>query len=155
MRFSSKEDINAPIDAVFEAVTDFDYFERTMLQRGAQVTRVDANTDKGVGMCWDVGFKYRGRSRQARAEITTFEQPEELVINSVVGGINGDMNVAMISLGKNQTRLKVILDIKPQTLPARLLVQSLKLAQGSLRARFDARIAGFAKSIEKQANKAR
>ena len=41
MKLSTREDIEAPIGTVFDAVTDFDGFERQLLRRGVDVTRDD------------------------------------------------------------------------------------------------------------------
>jgi len=50
MKFSSNEDVEAPKDAVFEMLTDFDTFERVILRQGAQIARTDSLRKKGVGL---------------------------------------------------------------------------------------------------------
>ena len=53
MKLATREDIDAPIEAVFEQLSDFDGFERAALRRGAEV-RAHRRADRhvGAGMAW-------------------------------------------------------------------------------------------------------
>ena len=50
MKFSSHEDIEAPVQAVFAALCGNESFQRTMQQRGIAVLRLDDCPDVGPGM---------------------------------------------------------------------------------------------------------
>ena len=58
-----------------------------------------------------------------------------------------------IALSRKRTRVIVGLDMRPRTLSARLLIQSLKFAKANLYSRFEARVGRFAKDIEDQYNR--
>lgn len=148
MKFSTREDIAAPADQVFAAVSDFENFERLILRRGAKIERVDTQTEKSVGMCWDVGFRYRGRDRRVRATVMKYAPPETMTIMNESGGIDGQLDVSVIRLNQKRTRLMVTLDLKPKSLSARLLLQSMKLAKSTLAGKFSARVAEFGREIE-------
>ena len=60
MKFSTKEDIEAPLDHVFARLTDFDGLERSALRRGAEVTRVDTQAKAAGGSIWDATFDTTG-----------------------------------------------------------------------------------------------
>ena len=60
MKFSTREDISAPIDQVFQALCDFEAFERLAMRRGAELRRTDTMTRPGVGMQWHVTYSMRG-----------------------------------------------------------------------------------------------
>ena len=151
MRFSSKEDIEAPIEAVFAAASDFEGFERQAMRRGAEVARKDAGGAPGVGAEWNAQFMFRGKERKLKAKITGFEAPNGYEAQTRVGGLEGDVAVELLALSPRRTRLQVSLELKPQTLSARLLVQSLKFAKGNLNRRFATRMANFAATIEDKA----
>lgn len=150
MEFSTKEDIEAPIDAVFEMLCDFDGYERSAMRRGAEVQRVDTLRQPGVGMAWDAAFAMRGKQRQVNIEMTTFERPNEMVMVTRSVGLTGDMKIELMSLSRNRTRVMVVLSLEPHNLSARLLVQSLKLARSSLTKRYKMRVAEYAKSMEER-----
>ncbi len=148
MKFSAREDIEAPIDYLFVQVSDFQSFERSALRRGADVQRVDKLTKIGVGMAWDASFKMRGRMRELQMELTDFDPPNCMVLSSRSTAMGGDMVVDLVALSRARTRLSVDIDLRPKNLSSRLLVQSLKLARSTLTKRFQLRVAGFARDLE-------
>ena len=148
MKFTTKEDIEAPIDAVFKAVSNFDAFERSALRRGARVQRVNRKTHPGTTIAWDVEFQFRGKPRKVLAELTEFDAPHRILIQSLSGGIEGEVAIDLVALSLNRTRLSVALEIKPKNLSARLMVQSLRLAKNKLTNRYRLRVANFATDVE-------
>ncbi|MCX7566698.1 SRPBCC family protein [Sulfitobacter sp. F26169L] len=154
MKFSTKEDIEAPIDAVFEMLCDFETFERAAMRRGSEVQRIDTMTTPGVGMGWRAAFNMRGKRRQVEIEVITFERPEEMVLECRSQGLLTLMTVELVALSKSRTRIMLSFDIKPLNLSARLLVQSLKLAKTSLTKKYKLRVANFAKSLEERYSRA-
>ncbi|MEM1235361.1 MAG: SRPBCC family protein [Pseudomonadota bacterium] len=148
MRFSTREDIALPIDVVFKEMTNFDAMERRALRRGADVNRSDPPTGPGKGSTWEIAFSFRGRRRECHSEVTGFDAPNAMVVASQVGGISGHLTLEFIVLNPKKTRVKTAIDLKPNTLSARLLIQSLKLAKSSLEKRFKSGIANFARQME-------
>ena len=148
MKFSTNEDIEAPIDAVFDMLCDFEMFERSAMRRGAEVQRTDKLSAPGVGMTWDAVFELRGKRRQVAIEMVSFDRPNEMVLESRSQGLLGVMTIELVALSRNRTRIGVSFDIKPLNLSARLLVQSLKLAKTSLTKKFKVRMAEYAKNME-------
>jgi len=148
MKFSTREDIAAPIDEVFAAVSDFDAFERSALRRGAEVSRADQLTAPAIGMTWQSRFSYRGRSRDVTAVLTDFDAPELLAVSSHSAGLNGVFKVELLQLSMRQTRIAVALELSPNTITARLFLQSLRLAKSSLTRRFKKSVHAFAQDLE-------
>jgi hypothetical protein len=154
MKFSTKEDIEAPIDAVFEMLCDFETFERAAMRRGSEVQRTDTKSVPGVGMAWNAVFNLRGKRRQVEIEMISFDKPDEMVFECRSQGLMTLLNVELVALSKNRTRVMISFDIKPLNLSARLLVQSLKLAKTSLTKKYKLRVAEFAKSLEERHKRA-
>jgi len=154
MKFSSKEDIEAPIEDVFDMLFDFEGFERAAMRRGAEVQRVEGKPVGLAGMAWTASFKMRGKRRQAEVELISIDRPNEMVFEGRTQGLVTHMNVELIALSKNRTRMMVVFEIKPLNLSARLLVQSLKLAKTSLTKKYKLRVAEFSKTLEDRYNRA-
>lgn len=148
MKFSAREDIAAPIEQVFEALCDFEAFERLAMRRGVQLQRIDSLTRPGVGMRWHVQYKMRGRKRAFDLELTGFDVPNQMLFDARSSGMEAVFSVDLMALSRNRTRLSVALDMTPLTLSARLLVQSLKLAKSNLNKRFKERVSDYAKTLE-------
>jgi len=148
MKFSTKEDIEAPIDYVFTRVTDFSAFERQALRRGADIKRVDEGVQPTVGSAWQIAFKFRGKDRKMNATIAQMDVPTVLRVETTATGISGESLIELVALSRSRTRLSITLDLSPQSLTARLLLQSLKLAKNNLTRKFKMRITDFAEEVE-------
>lgn len=148
MKFVAQEDVEAPIDFVFEQVTDFAAIERSALRRGAEVQRIDDLDETRPGMKWDAAFDLRGKRREMKLELTELDRPNGLVVASRSPNMAGEMALDLVALSRSRTRINVEIDMTPKTLAAKLLVQSMKLAKSNLTKRFKLRVAGYAKDLE-------
>ncbi len=147
MKFSAQEDVSAPIDQVFEALCDFEMFERQTMRRGAELQRVDPSAQMGVGMRWKVKYTTRGRKRDFDLELTQFDPTNQMLFAAKSSGLDATFTVDLLALSRNKTRLAVALEMKPLNLSARLLIQSLKLAKSNLTKKFKDRVADYAKNL--------
>ncbi|MCV2882830.1 SRPBCC family protein [Actibacterium sp. XHP0104] len=148
MKFSSKEDIAAPIEQVFMALTDFETFERAAMRRGIEVMRSDGPGTGGVGTEWQCRVPYRGKTRKLSTRIDRFDTPEHLVLGWVIMGLSGQMDIELVQLSPRQTRMSIALEMKPNSLTARLFIQSLRLAKASLNRKFKRGVARFSEDLE-------
>ncbi|MCU0800701.1 MAG: SRPBCC family protein [Rhodobacteraceae bacterium] len=148
MKVASRHDIEAPPAFVFEALTDFDSWERSAMRRGAEVTRTDKMTAVAAGLAWQVRFRFRGKDRKLAVRLTSIDAPSRLGF-----GVNGMLFettsvVDLMELGAKRTRMVVVSEAKPKTLAARLILQSLRLARARVQRRVDKRIGAIAREIE-------
>lgn len=152
MKMATREDISAPIEAVFEQTTDFDHFERAAIRRGAEVQRTDSLAEVGVGSSWHAAFGYRGKKREAEIEMTELQTPERVAALIRSAGLEMRLEIDLIAMSRNRTRLNLTIDARPKTIPARLMIQSMKLARTSVLKRFRHRVGDFAEELERRAN---
>ena len=150
MQFAAKEDIEAPIDAVFAMLSEFESFERSAIRRGIEVMRIGEHDRIALGMGWNTRFVMRGKQRSLRLELCQYDPPSTMRFEATSASINATMLIDLLSLSQRRTRMGLVLELKPQTLSARLLVQSLKLARANLTRRYKLRVAEYAKGLEER-----
>lgn len=148
MKLSAREEIDAPADQVFAAISDFPRIARLAEARGVPLRRTDVLAEPGVGMAWVAEAMIRGQRREIRSDVTDFAQGERIAITSRSGGIEGLTEVEVTLLGPEKTRLRLTVELRPVSLAGRILIQPLRLAKGSLQERLRIRVAGFARSLE-------
>lgn len=150
MKFSTRQDIEAPAAFVFDRITDFQGMERQAMRRGIQVARRREEQPRGLGAAWTLKVPFRGKMRDLEAEISDFDTPNSLGANAVSGGLLMLLTVDLVPLSPQRTRLTFGYDVRPKTLSARILVQSVKFAKGTLQKRFEKRITGYCENLSEQ-----
>ncbi|WJY22200.1 SRPBCC family protein [Fontisubflavum oceani] len=130
MKFKVAEDVDAPIGFVFERMTDFSQFEADVKRRGADLRRVGNWTRIAEGVQWRGAVQVRGKKRKIEAELAELVPDESAKVDITVGGMEAVYQMAFIALSPDVTRVATELDLKPRTLTARLIIQTLKLARG-------------------------
>lgn len=148
MKFTTKKDIEAPIDQVWQSLADFEGWERAAMRRGADVSRTDSLRSPGVGMSWLGRFLYRGKERRADVKLTELALKTALAFNAVSAAIEADARVELMEMSAKRTRLHVTMEVKPRSLGARLFLQSLRLARAKVDRKFEARVAQLAEDLE-------
>ncbi len=151
MKFSTREELALPAEDAFAELTNFTRFERQALRRGIEIARQKKILPDGTErIFWQASFRWRGRERRLRADLIECLPPERLLIEAQSGGIDSDLLVDLTPLSPDRTRLRVQLELRPQTMAARFLIQSLKLGKPRLMRRFKGRVSRFAREIEER-----
>ncbi|MCV6823330.1 MULTISPECIES: SRPBCC family protein [Halocynthiibacter] len=153
MKLESREDIEAPLSVVFQAVSDFPAFERLAFRRGIDVGVETGDPEKGEPeRSWDAKFNYRGRDRRLKAALVRIDPAQGYLVNGAVGGLEGDMIIDLVPLSRTRTRLTVCVDTRAKSLTARLLLQTAKLTRAKIYRRFRRRVGQVAQDIEDRYN---
>lgn len=148
MKISTRQDIEAPLDSVYAAVTDFGAIERQLRKRGVTLERDPSAPGEGVGRRWLAEVSWRGRAHPVASELTAMTPGRGIEVVSTSGGVVCATVVDLVALSRTRTRMLVSVEARPTTISSRLLVQSLKLAKGRLTERLEARAGDFARRIE-------
>jgi len=155
MNFTAKQDIEAPAERVWASLTDFAGWERAALRRGAEVTRTDRLAAPGAGMAWQARFDFRGQRREMTVRLVEMDPGARMVFHWATRLFTGEVVVDLVEMSARSSRVHLKAEIKPQSLTARIMLQSLKLAKGRVRKRIEARLADFAAGFDGRARTAR
>lgn len=148
MQLTTSRDIEAPRDAVYAQLTDVDQWERTALRRGADVQRLDPRPAAAPGMSWRAAFPFRGKPREITVTLDRMIPGQALQATATGTALEAVTRLDLSEMSPRRTRVTVTVDITARTLTARLFLQSMRLAQGRVKQRFDSRIAQLASEIE-------
>tara|TARA_R110002096_G_scaffold47539_33_gene126839 strand:+ start:7473 stop:7946 length:474 start_codon:yes stop_codon:yes gene_type:complete len=148
MKFTTKEDIEAPLAYVYGALSDFEYWERAAMRRGADIERTDSLRTPGAGMGWKVAFDYHGKPRDLEVELLMLEHGQRITFDATGNPAGAGLDIELVEMGPKRTRVSVEVDIKPKSLAARVFLQSLRLAKAKVQRKYEVRIAQVAAEIE-------
>jgi uncharacterized protein YndB with AHSA1/START domain len=148
MKFSTKQDIEAPAAFVFAALTDFEGWERAAMRRGADVARTDKMRQAGAGMSWHVAFQFRGRQRKMDLRLLNMIPNSKLEFAALSAAIDAATKVEIVEMSAKRARLHVAANITPLTLTAKLFMQSLRLARARADRKFAQRVQTIVTEIE-------
>lgn len=148
MKLSGRADIEAPLSFVFDALADFEFWERAAMRRGADVHRTDKRKTPGPGMSWMVRFGWRGRERQLHLKLATLDRPGLIALTGDGPSVEIAVSIEAMELSAKRSRIIVQSTVKPRTLAARLFIQSLKLAKKKVNQRYETRLKTLAQLIE-------
>jgi carbon monoxide dehydrogenase subunit G len=148
MHFTATEEVAAPIDTVWRHVSDFDRFEAAIRGRGGKAERQESGP-VGPGTRWACAAEAMGKVRAVDVVLERLDVPQALTALASAEGVDVTIDVALERLAPDRTRMTVTADAQARTLGAKLVLKPLSLAQPRLRERYEARIAGFARRIER------
>jgi hypothetical protein len=148
MNFVSRADVEAPIDYVFESLSDFGGFEKAALRRGAEVVRIDTLAKPARGAQWQALFTMRQKPRKVLITLEGYEPHTTMRFDGESKNIQGVLTIDLVELSAHYTRVQVRMDLRPTNLTARIMLQSMRLAKARLSERFKARAETFARGIQ-------
>jgi hypothetical protein len=148
VKFKVSDDVEAPIDWVWEGFTDFAAIEADIRARDAELSRVGDWKEAALGVAWRGSVPVRGKVRTIEARIAGFVPEEQLCVESRIGGMELHYEVVFAPLSAEVTRVSVTLELKASTLSARLLLQTLKIARRKVIQRLEGAVVRQGQAVE-------
>lgn len=155
MEFTTREDIEAPLEQVFAQATNFEQIERQIMRRSIDVRRTsEGGAGTARGMSWQATFGFRGKTRTTDVTLAEYDPPNALSYHAVSGGLEIVTQIDFVALSRSRTRVGMKVELLPKTLSARLMVQSMKLGKSGIEKRFRVKMAEYAKELEDRLKRA-
>jgi hypothetical protein len=146
MKFSTKQDIESPVEAVFDNLSNFAAFEGDARRRGIEVV---ASGQDEAARSWQIRFPMRGKMRALSVLLDRLQPPEAMGFTGESKSFDIRLDLTLFALSRSRSRLGVELDVRPRTLSGRLLLQSMRISKSGYARKFDAAVQGFAGKLEK------
>lgn len=151
MKLSTRDDIDAPLDEAFAAVSDFDYLERQILRRGVQIVRTDTLTKPGVGMTWRGDVSWGTHTYDVQCRLADWAPPNLVLLTAHSGGLSCELELNLSSLARQSTRLRAAMVVRANSFRERMLLHSLQLAKARLARQFEEIVRGYADDAGRRA----
>jgi uncharacterized protein YndB with AHSA1/START domain len=152
MRLASRTDIAAPATGVFAVLTDLDRLEEGARQAGVRLRRSDTGQGLVLGATWQSQFVWRGRERAAECTVERIDPPRSIRLGTRSGNYACTIDLTLAPLSRTLTRMAVVMEVKPLSVGARLVLQTLRIGRSRLELRLDRRVEGAGRMITKWAS---
>ncbi|PIB26049.1 hypothetical protein BFP76_13865 [Amylibacter kogurei] len=150
MELKTKRTVQAPVEMVFQEFSNFVWFESVALSRGLDIERTDALLDVQEGISWHLSGRIRGKQRDVDINVTKYNPPRATGFRCESKAIDSQIDIRFTPDGPARTKVKIIIAPTAKNISARLMLQSVKLAQKTIEKRISSRMKDFCASIEKK-----
>ena len=148
MKLSAKTDIEAPIAYVYASLADHGQWEADARRRGIEVERPEGTPTQGVGAAWRIEAPFRGKIRKIVLTVQEMTPHHRLGMGFDGQTFEGEMVLELLAMSPRSTRMRLLLDLRPKTLSARLFLNTLRLAKARVQGRLDTRLRQFGSRIQ-------
>ncbi len=148
MKLTVRQDIAAPAEAVYAAVTDFELFLGRLNGHGVRILPLDGPEPPEPGAKWQAALGWRGSHYDIDIELVSVEPGTGYALEAHSSGIIGLGVVDLVALSEVRTRLMVSLDFRATSISARFLLSTAVLTRGVFERRLQDAVARYGKEIE-------
>lgn len=145
MNLVTREEIDAPRETVWKALTRFDRFERQLRKRDIPIEKEIVDGDPR----WTVQPTIAGTARTVVVTLDELEPPERLHALATGSGLAGAMKVTLEALDEERTAMTVSVSLRGTSLAGKAIVGGLRVGQGKIEERFVNRVRKMIHDIAK------
>ena len=102
-----------------------------------------ANDGSPGARSWDLAFDWRGHRRELRLTLVQFDRPEHLALTGQSTPFDLVVDITVVALARQKSRLIFELEVKPRNMRARLALQTAKLGKAQIDRRIGSRVSAF------------
>ena len=145
MEMNTKQDIDAPVEFVYDYLTNFESHQKRAILAGIDVK---PNLTGPEVYSWNLDFEWRNKERKMKLMVANLQRPESMTLSVDSSNLLAEVDLKLLELSPKLTRMRVKASINGKTLRARLMVQSARLAKQTIQKRLKNRLAGLGSEIE-------
>lgn len=150
MKLTAKTDFDVPLQFAYAVLSDHRSWERDAAERGLRIERPADMPLSGPGAGWLLHLPYRGKLVKILLRLVQEIPDEKLAFDLLSPSIEGEFDLAVMALSPRRTRLHLVIEVRPRSMAARLLLNALRLAKGRVQSRLDQRVAQVGAQIQKR-----
>ena len=150
MRLASRTDIEAPAAGLYAALTNLDWLQDSARAAAVRLRRTDQGHGLVVGASWHSTLLWRGRERNAECTVERIEAPRSVRLGCRSGAYFCTIDLTLAPLSRKLTRMAVVVEVKPLSVRARLMLQTLRIGKSRLQARLDRRVEAAGRVLMKR-----
>lgn len=151
MKLKTHHDLDIPIADLFRILCDTQRWERAAMRKGVEVARLDSGEGAVAGANWKASGEWRGKKRQVELTLRTLQPQTLMLFDFASESFRGVSAISLVDLSAKRTRLAIEIELKAQTLAARIMLQGAKLARQKIQRRFSQKIGTSLKDLVPQA----
>lgn len=142
-------DTKLTISQTFDLLTDIDIIDRLSERANAKIIRRGDPNGPITGLIWEVTAAIRRKVREFTVTVADLDPPRRITYHLQSAQYEIYVDVSLNVIAADLTRMQVAISADPNTLAARMVLHSLRMAKHRLRRRLERnlrRLLGYAEN---------
>ncbi len=146
MKLHSRETYPVPAERAFAALTDFEALTGVLKGHGVQVAEFAPGWPDGTETRWQLGIGVKGMHRSVKMHVSEVRTGEGMTLSYESDGIFGDVIADIAPVDAQSCVIAYTIGIEARGIAAKLMLQPLRVAQGTMEQKLHGRVVNFTRS---------